>query len=70
MGQFRQADTADPRRWLLVANRSLTVQPAVGQVSEFDPVSGTYRPVSLAGGTFACGITAGTARLYLLAPPL
>jgi hypothetical protein len=82
LGQFRAA-ADDGRRWLFVANRSyavndnatttLTVQPGVGLVEEFTPVSGgefgQYTPVTLsAARSFSSTIQPGSGRLYRLTP--
>lgn len=81
LGQFKQPGTDDGQRWLLVGNRAyagpfvtatLTIQPSVGQVSEFNPASGTYSPVTLGttpnGRTFTSSLPPGGGRLYLLSP--
>lgn len=73
LGQF-QRPSDDSRRWLLVANRAhaadatgtLTVQPSVTAVAEFDPATGTYEDVALDGQSFTTSLDPGAGRLYRL----
>lgn len=73
LGRFM--DARRPRqRWLLVANRSfdsdaraeLRVRGRSGEVSEFDPSTEQYRPVSHHHGRLAVDLAPGAARLYKL----
>lgn len=83
LGQFRTTGDDDGRRWLFVANRwytpgdnataTVTVQPGIGLVEEYTPVSGgefgQYTPVPVStAGAFSTTVLPGSGRLYRLTP--